>query len=81
MPERMQVPRALRIPELSGSWKTSSQEMPDQPGESDGSAGNAGPTAAGPPPARPGFRPLTVTPRWPACSPPTAPSCCTRAGP
>jgi len=57
---RQQVLRALRIPALSGGWKTSFQEILDQPAERDG-AGNAGLTAASPPPAWPGFRPLTVT--------------------
>ena len=55
---RQQVLRALRIPALSGGWKTSFQEMLDQPGEA---AGNAGLTEASPPPAWPGFRPLAVT--------------------
>jgi ferredoxin-NADP reductase/MOSC domain-containing protein YiiM len=55
---RQQVLRALRIPALSGGWKASFQEMLDQPGEP---AGNAGLTEASPPPAWPGFRPLTVT--------------------
>src|ERR1039457_2143913 len=55
---RQQVLRALRIPALSGGWKTSFQEMLDQPGEP---AGNAGLTEPSPPPAWPGFRPLTVT--------------------
>jgi len=55
---RQQVLRALRIPALSGGWKTSFQEILDQPGAP---AGNAGLTEAGPPPAWPGFRPLTVT--------------------
>ena len=55
---RQQLLRALRIPALSGGWKTSFQEMLDQPGEP---AGNAGLAEAAPPPAWPGFRPLTVT--------------------
>jgi ferredoxin-NADP reductase/MOSC domain-containing protein YiiM len=55
---RQQVLRALRIPALSGGWKASFQEMLDQPGPA---AGNAGLTEAIPPPAWPGFRPLTVT--------------------
>ena len=55
---RQQLLRALRIPALSGGWKTSFQELLDQPGEG---AGNAGLTDASPPPAWPGFRPLTVT--------------------
>jgi ferredoxin-NADP reductase/MOSC domain-containing protein YiiM len=55
---RQQVLRALRIPALSGGWKTSFQEMLDQPGQL---AGNMGLTDASPPPAWPGFRPLAVT--------------------
>jgi ferredoxin-NADP reductase len=53
-----QLRRALRIPALSGGWKASFQEMLDQPGQP---AGNAGLTETSPPPAWPGFRPLTVT--------------------
>ncbi len=52
---RQQVQRALRIPALSGGWQTSFREIIDHPGE------NAGLTEASPPPAWPGFRPLTVT--------------------
>jgi ferredoxin-NADP reductase/MOSC domain-containing protein YiiM len=52
---RQQLLRALRIPALSGGWKTSFQEMLDHP------VGNAGLAEASPPPAWPGFRPLTVT--------------------
>jgi len=55
---RQQLLRALRIPALSGGWKTSFQEMLDQSGTS---AGNAGLTEASPPPAWPGFRSLAVT--------------------
>ncbi len=55
---RQQLLRALRIPALSGGWKTSFQEMLGQPGQS---AGNAGLTEASPPPAWPGFRKLAVT--------------------
>ena len=54
---RQQVLRALRIPALSGGWKTSFQEMLE-PGQT---AGNAGLTDASPPPAWPGFRRLAVT--------------------
>jgi ferredoxin-NADP reductase/MOSC domain-containing protein YiiM len=54
---RQQLLRALRIPALSGGWKASFQEMLDQPEQA---AGNAGLTEAVPPPAWPGFRPLTV---------------------
>jgi ferredoxin-NADP reductase len=55
---RRQVARALRIPALSGGWKTSFQEILDQHGKT---GANAGLTDASPPPAWPGFRPLTVT--------------------
>jgi len=55
---RQQLLRALRIPALSGGWKASFQEMLGQAGQG---AGNAGLTEASPPPAWPGFRPLTVT--------------------
>jgi MOSC domain-containing protein YiiM len=55
---RQQVLRALRIPALSSGWKASFREILDQPA---GPAGNAGLTEASPPPAWPGFRPLTVT--------------------
>ncbi len=53
---RQQLLRALRVPALSQGWKTSFQEMLDEPGN-----GNAGLTEASPPPAWPGFRPLAVT--------------------
>ncbi len=52
---RQQVQRALRIPALSGGWQASFREIIDHPGR------NAGLTEASPPPAWPGFRPLTVT--------------------
>jgi ferredoxin-NADP reductase/MOSC domain-containing protein YiiM len=55
---RQQLLRALRIPALSPGWKASFQDMLDQSGQA---AGNAGLTEASPPPAWPGFRPLTVT--------------------
>jgi ferredoxin-NADP reductase/MOSC domain-containing protein YiiM len=55
---RQQLLRALRIPALSGGWKTSFQEMLDQSGPG---TGNAGLTEASPPPAWPGFRSLAVT--------------------
>jgi ferredoxin-NADP reductase/MOSC domain-containing protein YiiM/ferredoxin len=55
---RQQVLRALRIPALSGGWKTSFQEMLDQSGTG---TGNAGLAEASPPPAWPGFRSLAVT--------------------
>jgi ferredoxin-NADP reductase/MOSC domain-containing protein YiiM len=54
---RKQLLRALQIPALSEGWKASFRAMLDQP-EADG---NAGLTAVSPPPAWPGFRPLTVT--------------------
>jgi len=58
---RKQLLRALQIPALSEGWKASFRAMLDQP-EADGTAeGNAGLTAVSPPPAWPGFRPLTVT--------------------
>ena len=44
---RQQVLRALRIPALSGGWKTSFGALLDQPAQP---AGNAGLTAASPPP-------------------------------
>jgi ferredoxin-NADP reductase/MOSC domain-containing protein YiiM len=49
--------RALRIPALSPGWQASFRALLD--GEPGG--GNAGLTAAAPPPAWPGFRRLTVT--------------------
>jgi ferredoxin-NADP reductase/MOSC domain-containing protein YiiM len=55
---RQQLLRALRIPALSGGWKTSFQEMLDQTGQG---GGNAGLADASPPPAWPGFRKLAVT--------------------
>ena len=51
------VRRALRIPALPDGWRASFQALLDQPA----GAGNAGLTAVSPPPAWPGFRPLTVT--------------------
>ncbi len=65
-PER--VRSALRIPALSPGWQASFRAMTDQAGAPGGTAGaaglpagNAGLTAVSPPPAWPGFRPLTVT--------------------
>jgi len=61
---RQQLLRALRIPALSPGWKASFQAMLDQPEAGGGvgaAEGNAGLTAVSPPPAWPGFRPLTVT--------------------
>jgi ferredoxin-NADP reductase/MOSC domain-containing protein YiiM/ferredoxin len=55
--ERRELLRALRIPALSPGWQASFRALLDQePG-----GGNAGLTATSPPPAWPGFRPLTVT--------------------
>jgi ferredoxin-NADP reductase/MOSC domain-containing protein YiiM len=58
---RQQVLRALRIPALSEGWKDSFRDLADQPEGGAGTAGNAGLTAASPPPAWPGFRTLAVT--------------------
>jgi len=53
---RPQLLRALRIPALSPGWQGSFRALLDAaPG-----GGNAGLSAASPPPAWPGFRPLTV---------------------
>jgi ferredoxin-NADP reductase/MOSC domain-containing protein YiiM len=52
---------ALRIPALSPGWKASFRAMEDQTEAPGDAAGNAGLTAVSPPPAWPGFRPLTVT--------------------
>ena len=54
---RQQLLRALRIPALSPGWQASFRALLE--GEPGG--GNAGLTAASPPPAWPGFRRLTVT--------------------
>jgi ferredoxin-NADP reductase/MOSC domain-containing protein YiiM/ferredoxin len=49
--------RALRVPALSPGWQGSFRALlNEQPG-----GGNAGLTAASPPPAWPGFRPMTVS--------------------
>jgi ferredoxin-NADP reductase/MOSC domain-containing protein YiiM len=61
---REQVERALRIPALSPGWRASMQTLLDQAGnEAAGASGSAGlnTAATAPPPAWPGFRPLTVT--------------------
>jgi ferredoxin-NADP reductase/MOSC domain-containing protein YiiM len=58
---RKQLLRALQIPALSEGWKASFRAMLDQPEASGAAEGNAGLTAVSPPPAWPGFRPLTVT--------------------
>ena len=57
---RQQVLRAMRIPALSDGWKASFQAIVDQ-AAAPGASGNAGLSAASPPPAWPGFRPLAVT--------------------
>jgi ferredoxin-NADP reductase/MOSC domain-containing protein YiiM/ferredoxin len=55
--ERQEMLRTLRIPALSAGWQASFRALLDQePG-----SGNAGLGATSPPPAWPGFRPLTVT--------------------
>ena len=57
---RQPIRRALRIPALSPGWQASFRELATQP--DDGApGGNAGLTAASPPPAWPGFRDLAVT--------------------
>jgi ferredoxin-NADP reductase/MOSC domain-containing protein YiiM/ferredoxin len=54
---RQQLLRALRIPALSPGWQASFRALLEE-----GSAsGNAGLAVTSPPPAWPGFRPLTVT--------------------
>jgi ferredoxin-NADP reductase/MOSC domain-containing protein YiiM/ferredoxin len=54
---RQQLLRALRIPALSPGWQVSFRALLEEgPG-----AGNAGLVLTSPPPAWPGFRPLTVT--------------------
>jgi ferredoxin-NADP reductase/MOSC domain-containing protein YiiM len=58
---RDRVRTALSIPALSAGWQASFRALAAQAGETAGSAGNAGLTAVSPPPAWPGFRPLTVT--------------------
>ncbi|MFJ5520469.1 MOSC domain-containing protein [Streptomyces griseoluteus] len=62
---REQVERALRIPALSPGWQGSMKTLLEQEdhrsaGDSSGSAGLSA-AATAPPPAWPGFRPLTVT--------------------
>src|SRR5436190_17888302 len=54
---RQQLLRALRIPALSPGWQASFRALL----EAEAGGGNAGLTATSPPPAWPGFRPLTVT--------------------
>ncbi len=54
---RQGLERALRVPALSPGWQSSFRALlHEQPG-----SGNAGLAATSPPPAWPGFRPLTVT--------------------
>ena len=55
--DRPDLQRALRIPALSPGWKASFQALLEQ----ESGSGNAGLAAGSPPPAWPGFRPLTVT--------------------
>jgi ferredoxin-NADP reductase/MOSC domain-containing protein YiiM/ferredoxin len=55
--ERQAVLRALRIPALSPGWQASFRALLDQ----EAGSGNAGLAPTSPPPAWPGFRPLTVT--------------------
>src|SRR3954470_23338803 len=53
--------RALRIPALSGGWRSSLAALLEQTQSGAASSGNAGLTpVAGPPPAWAGFRPLRV---------------------
>ncbi len=54
---RQQLLRALRIPALSPGWQGSFRALLDDRAGS----GNAGLSATSPPPAWPGFRPLSVT--------------------
>jgi ferredoxin-NADP reductase/MOSC domain-containing protein YiiM len=58
---RDRVLTALRIPALPDGWKASFRAIADQADTPGGAGGNAGLTAASPPPAWPGFRPLAVT--------------------
>jgi ferredoxin-NADP reductase/MOSC domain-containing protein YiiM/ferredoxin len=58
--DRTQLERALRIPTLSEGWKSSLEALLDQRHEG-GRTGNAGLALdTGPPPAWPGFRPMSV---------------------
>jgi ferredoxin-NADP reductase/MOSC domain-containing protein YiiM/ferredoxin len=54
---RQQLLRALRVPALSPGWQASFQALL----AGQGAGGNAGLVTTSPPPAWPGFRPLTVT--------------------
>jgi ferredoxin-NADP reductase/MOSC domain-containing protein YiiM len=59
---RQELERALRIPALSAGWRGSFQALLQQELKGGTVSGNAGLTSAGgPPPAWPGFRPLSVS--------------------
>ncbi|MDI5962141.1 MOSC domain-containing protein [Streptantibioticus silvisoli] len=60
---RDRIEQALRVDALSPGWQQSFRALLDQAGQGPGTSGNAGlsPGTAAPPPAWPGFRPLTVT--------------------
>ena len=58
---RERMLRALHIPALPHGWRASFRAILDQAELPGGAAGNAGLAAVSPPPAWPGFRPLTVT--------------------
>jgi ferredoxin-NADP reductase/MOSC domain-containing protein YiiM len=59
---RRQLERALRITALSAGWRSSFQALLDRERSGSAATGNPGLTsAAGPPPAWPGFRPLRVS--------------------
>jgi ferredoxin-NADP reductase/MOSC domain-containing protein YiiM/ferredoxin len=58
---RDQLERALRIPTLSVGWRRSLEALLTQERKGGATTGNAGLTAAGPPPAWRGFRPFRVS--------------------
>ncbi len=60
---REQLARALRVDALSPGWKASLRALLEQADGGQATGGNVGLTAAAgsPPPAWPGFRPLTIT--------------------
>jgi ferredoxin-NADP reductase/MOSC domain-containing protein YiiM len=58
---RQRMAQALRIPALPDGWKASFRAVLEQPSPPGPAAGNSGLTAASPPPAWRGFRPLAVT--------------------
>jgi ferredoxin-NADP reductase/MOSC domain-containing protein YiiM len=58
---RAGLERALRIPALSIGWRDSFEALLTQQSSNAAVTGNAGLTAAGPPPAWRGFRPLRVS--------------------